>query len=141
MLLLSIHPKHVDSILAGSKRVELRRQQPHIKDGPALIYATAPRMELVATFHVASVICAPLGLLWQLVRETAAVSRREFDQYFSGLANGVAIHIADVSEFQRPIPLTALRTVWPGFHPPQGFRYVEAADFCKINAGDLRRMA
>lgn len=132
MLLLSIHPKHVDSILAGTKRVELRRQQPSVRDGHALIYATSPRMELVATFRVASVKRLPLVLLWQSVRDVAGVSRREFNDYFSGLASGVAIQIADVAKFQRPVPLDELRAAWRGFHPPQGFRYLSVTEMGRL---------
>src|SRR6266700_1632925 len=118
MLLLSIRPKYVDAILSGAKRVELRRRRPQINCGRALIYATAPQMALVASFQVASVIRAPLALLWQSVCSVAGVSRREFNAYFDGLQSGVAIQIADLTTF-RPIPLDDLRAALNGFHPPQ----------------------
>jgi len=141
MLLLSIRPKYVDLILAGTKRVELRRQQPRMKSGEAVIYATSPRMELVASFRISSVIRAPIGMLWQLVRHEAGVSRREFDAYFAGLDAGIAIHITDVSQFHRPLPLHELRAAWKGFHPPQGFRYLNQAEITKLGIGTLRQAA
>jgi predicted transcriptional regulator len=141
MLLLSIRPKYVDTILAGEKRVELRRRSPRVKSGPALIYATAPRMELVAAFRVASVIHVPLSLLWQSVRDIAGVTRDEFDAYFHGLKSGVGIRIADVAAFRTPIPLDDLRTALKGFHPPQGFRYLDWADVAKLGIGGLRQAA
>jgi predicted transcriptional regulator len=128
MLLLSIHPRHVDSILAGGKRVELRRRKPSVEQGPGLIYATSPRMELAATFRIAKVTRAPLILLWQLVRDTACVTRREFDAYFQGLDCGVAIHLADVAAVSTPISLKDMRDHWPGFQPPQGFRYLSESE-------------
>ncbi len=85
-------------------------------------------MALVGSFRVESVVRAPLGLLWESVREIACVSRREFNTYFAGLDSGVAIHVADVAEFREPIPLDDLRAAWPGFHPPQGFRYLAPDD-------------
>jgi len=124
MLLLSIHPKHVDAILSGTKQVELRRRKPHIQSGPALIYATSPRMELAARVHVTSVVRAPLGMLWRSVREVAGVSRREFYDYLAGLDSGVAIWLSDVKPIRSPIPLSKLRTIWQGFQPPQGFCYL-----------------
>src|SRR5579864_4429852 len=100
MLLLSIHPKYVESILAGKKRIELRRRRPRITGGPALIYATSPRMELVARFEIDSIRRAPLSLLWQLSRNVACVTRDEFDAYFHGLQTGIAIHINAVTRFR-----------------------------------------
>ena len=141
MLLLSIHPRYVDAILAGEKRVELRRRAPRINRGAALIYATAPKMELVAAFHITSVIRAPLGLLWQLVHVSAGTTRKEFDSYFCGLETGVAIQINDVVEFEKPISLATLRVKWRGFHPPQGFRYVADADVAKLGLRGIRTAA
>lgn len=141
MLLLSIHPRFVDAILAGEKTVELRRRRPRIDAGPALIYATSPRMELVASFRVAAVVRAPLGKLWQSVRNVAGVTRREFDAYFHGLEFGVSIVVADVAAFREPVALDDLRQVWTDFHPPQGFRYLEWANVAKLGLGGFRHVA
>jgi predicted transcriptional regulator len=139
MLLLSIHPRYVDAILAGDKRFELRRRKPKMEKGPGLIYSTSPRMELAATFQVASVTRAPLILLWQLVRDSACVSRREFDAYFRGLDAGVAIQVADVAPLSSPVPLPTLRAHWPGFQPPQGFCYVNDAEVSRVLAAESGR--
>lgn len=138
MLLLSIHPRYADAILAGMKTVELRRQRPRINSGLALIYASSPRMELVASFRIAGIIAGPLQMLWQLVHDRAGVSRPEFSRYFQGLSTGVAIEISDVQTFVRPVPLSELRERWRGFHPPQGFRYVQLNE---LNALGVRRKA
>jgi predicted transcriptional regulator len=119
-------------ILSGEKQVELRRQRPRINSGPALIYASAPTMAIVASFQIESVKQVPLVLLWQSVRDIAGVSRQEFDDYFEGLETGVAIRIADVTEFRQPILLSELRRSWPGFQPPQSFRYVDQSEADKI---------
>jgi predicted transcriptional regulator len=140
MLFLSIHPRHVDAILAGTKRVELRRRQPRLACGDALIYASAPRMELVATFRITSVIRAPLPLLWQHVHNVAGISKREFDAYFAGLSSGVSIAIADVSQIG-PMPLAYLRAALDGFHPPQGFRYLEPTEIAKLGLRNIAKRA
>lgn len=141
MLLLSIHPRHVDAILAGDKRVELRRRRPRVAHGQALIYATAPRMELVARFQVVSVTQAPLHLLWQHVRDTAGVTRSEFESYFHGLRIGTAIHIGDVTSFKEPVRLSTLRRIWAGFQPPQGFRYVAESEIANLAVDGVRSAA
>lgn len=139
MLLLSIHPKHVDAILAGTKTMELRRRRPRVSSGDALIYATSPRMELVAMFRIGSVICTELDSLWRSVEGQAGISRREFDTYYAGLTQGVAIKIADVVHFPVPIPLATLRREWQGFHPPQGFRYVDASQLDGLHPSPLKK--
>ncbi len=141
MLLLSIRPRFVDAILAGAKRVELRRRKPRAESGHALIYATSPRMELVASFRVASVVHAPLELLWQSYGDLAGITRGEFDAYFAGLQFGVAISIAEITKFSQPVRLEVIRETWNGFHPPQGFRYLDWADVAKLGISELRGAA
>lgn len=141
MLLLSIHPSYVDAILRGEKKVELRRRRPRIECGQALIYATSPRMELAGSFRVGSVVRAPLCMLWQSVRDIAGVSKAEFDSYFDGLDCGVAIHIQSPVRFRDAVPLDSLRAAWPGFQPPQGFRYVEPTVVAKLVTPRSRRTA
>jgi predicted transcriptional regulator len=96
-------------------------------------------MELVASFRVESVIRAPLGLLWQSVRDRAAVSRKQFSSYFAGLDHGAAIHITAVAPLQMSLPLEHLRAIWHGFQPPQSFRYLTDADVARL--GIFRRAA
>lgn len=132
MLLLSIHPRHVDAILSGEKKVELRRRKPSVENGPGLIYSTTPKMELAATFDVEAVTRTSLSLLWPMVRDVACVTRKEFDAYFQGLESGVVIHLANVRSLQAPISLSSLRIHWPGFQPPQGFRYLDEAEVLRV---------
>lgn len=84
---------------------------------------------------------ARLGLLWKLVGDTAGVSRREFNRYFHGLDEGVAIQIDEVRAFPNPVPLEVLRAAWKGFNPPQGFRYVDLADVANLSGHCERRAA
>ncbi len=141
MLLLSIRPRFVNSILAGQKTFELRRRQPRLNVKEALVYATSPRMEFVARFRIAKVTHAPLKTLWQLVGDAACVSRSEFDAYYSGLDFGTAIHISDVIELHRPVTLDQVRAVIQDFHPPQSFRYLSNEDLQKFGLIEVRRAA
>ena len=126
-LLLSIHPQYAKGILAGVKRVELRRRLPRIAAGDVVvIYATVPTTAVVGFFTVERVERLPLGPLWRRVRDVAGVTRAAYRAYFEGLAEGVAIFVGKVERLSRPIPLRELRALWPGFHPPQGFRYLDA---------------
>lgn len=98
-------------------------------------------MELVAQFQITSVDRLPLVLLWQTVRHDAGVTKKEFDDYFAGLDSGVAIHISDVKKFRKSVSLDDLRRAWRGFHPPQGFRYLDAIALAKVVPDAIRRAA
>lgn len=125
-LLLSIHPKFADGILSGIKRVELRRRMPRIgSQDTVIVYETVPTKAVVGFFVVESVERLPLSQLWRKVRNVAGVTRTEFFDYFNGLTEGVAIFVGDVERFSQPLPLAELRVLWPDFHPPQGFRYLD----------------
>jgi predicted transcriptional regulator len=90
-------------------------------------------MELAASVYITSIVRAPLGMLWQSVREVAGVSRREFFDYFTGLDSGVAIWLSEVMPIRNPIPLSKLRTIWRGFQPPQGFCYLNPHEISRLN--------
>ena len=125
-LLLSVHPRFVEAIFAGTKRVELRRRLPRLAEhGRAVVYATSPTMALVGSFNVENVVRMPLGPLWRQVRAVAGITRAEYLDYFDGLTEGVGIFIGDVDRFCLPIGLSTLRSLWCDFDPPQGFRYLD----------------
>lgn len=81
---------------------------------------------------------SPLLMLWKLAEDCAAVSRDEFERYFCGLDQGVGIELRAVTRLCEPFPLAELRRVWPGFHPPQGFRYVTGEEVARLT---LKRLA
>lgn len=138
--MLSIRPRFVDSILAGVKQVELRRRLPHVAANDyVVVYATVPTAAVVGYFTVNRVERLPLGPLWRKVRDISGVTRAEFLEYFAGLTEGAGIFVGDVVPFSRPLPLEELRALWPGFHPPQGFRYLDAERFALLRSVCSRR--
>ena len=130
MLLLSVHPTYVDLIFAGTKRVELRRRKPrvHPRDRVA-IYASSPVMSLIGVIRVAEVRVAAPAILWEDVKEIAGLKRESYCRYFENSSHAVGIMIAGTQRFRSPVPLCDLRKWWPGFHPPQQFRYLRSDDW------------
>ena len=125
-LLLSMRRDSLTGYLPGVKRVELRRRMPRIgAHDSVVIYATAPVMAVVGFFAVDSVQRLPLGPLWRRVQDMAGVTRSEYRNYFDGLTEGVGIFVGNAVRFSQPLPLSELRLLWPRFHPPQGFRYLD----------------
>jgi predicted transcriptional regulator len=95
-------------------------------------------MELTAFASITEITTTALESLWQLARKSACVSRSEFDAYFDGLSVGTSIRLASIEPFNKSIPLQTLRNMWPDFIPPQGFRYLSAAEVGKIGRASTK---
>lgn len=123
-LVLSIQPRYAKKIFSGDKTVELRRVRPRLSQGiTLLIYVSSPVKALNGIGTVARVTSGEPSVLWDEVGDETAISRTEYDVYFSDAEIGFAIHLQEVRRFTEPIPLRTLRELWPEFHPPQCYRY------------------
>lgn len=130
-ILLSIKPRFAEQILTGDKTVELRRVRPTLEpDELVLLYATSPISAIIGWFTVHAVVTQQLDQLWQTHGPQSSVSHDEFRFYFQGLDEGVAILVEKAFSLENPevIDLEKLRQFYPGFHPPQGFRYIQRFD-------------
>lgn len=127
-LWLSLHPHYADLIVAGMKRVELRRARPLRAEGAtALLYSTSPVMSILGECTIESVEEAAPARLWKSVALRAGVNRAQYDEYFKGSDRAVALQLGKVRVWRRPVTLEAIRRVWPSFAPPQSFRYLTEA--------------
>lgn len=120
--LISLHPRHAESILSGRKKAEFRKVPLRRQIETAAIYATAPVSAIVGVMRVHSVDQSPTDELWQKYREVAGISHEEFSDYYAGHASGVALLVGATVRLASPVPLSQLGTL----HPPQSFQYVEA---------------
>ncbi|MBX2999273.1 MAG: ASCH domain-containing protein [Caldilineaceae bacterium] len=124
-IVLSIRPHYVDMIFNRTKTVELRRSRPKrvVQGSLVLVYASSPIRSLVGAFKIAKIVEKPLGELWELVKDTAGVTKEEYLEYFQGLDSGVGIFLDDVWLLDAPINLDDWAEQGISFHPPQSFRY------------------
>jgi predicted transcriptional regulator len=125
-LFLSIKPRFATEIIAGRKTVELRRTRPRgARDGSmVVIYASSPVRAVIGTFEVDRVVSGCPDSLWDEVAERAGLSREEYDAYFDGASEAVAIFVRSTDKAGTPYSLDAIRRECPSFHPPQAFRYI-----------------
>jgi len=124
-LLLSVHPKYADMIIKGTKRVELRRVRPRVKQGDwVLVYASSPLQALIGAFRVEQIVASPPQSLWTIVQSIAGITREEFDEYYAGASISFGIFFSEVFSLSEPIRLCQLKEIWPGFYPPQGYQYL-----------------
>lgn len=123
--LLSIHPRHADAILDGTKRVELRRVPVADDTTHVIVYATAPIQAIVGWFEVAGIDHAAPSRIWDDHRAVCGVTRREFRSYFHGADRAAAIRVGRSRRLDLPVGLHALPNVK---RPPQSFQYLDHDD-------------
>lgn len=125
MLVLSLKPRFAEAILSGNKAVELRRVEPRITvPTRALIYASTPIRSLVGQCVVYEVLRLPLQELWRRFGTDAALSYREYQDYFTGTDTGVALRLSNPTRLSAPIPLSKLQQSVDRFRAPQSFAYL-----------------
>ena len=129
ILFLSLKPKFADAILDGRKTAEIRRLKPDISPGSIVyVYCTTPIKAILGMFRVDTLISESVSALWRVVGKNSVVTRKEFFEYLHGSILGHAILITEISALSRPLPLEELRSLWPGFHPPQSYFYLDGSD-------------
>lgn len=123
--IVSLDGRHVDSILSGKKKVELRRRRLHLSHGDTLwIYRKMPCRILVAKVSVKRLDEGSPTSLWERHKRHCGISRRELYAYFSGVKTGYAIVLGNLEILPKPISLDQLREKEKGFHPPQFGKYL-----------------
>ena len=123
-LLLSLKPRFADAILDGTKTVELRRTRPLIRvPTDALIYASRPTMAIVGRCRVESIDSFTPTALWDAHGQSAGITRREFREYFRGAERAYGLMLSAPLRLES-MHLAEVRRWWPGFVPPQSFRYL-----------------
>jgi predicted transcriptional regulator len=121
--LMSIHPQYAEKILAGQKRIELRRQRPRLHAGDiVVVYVTSPLKQIAGAFSVAGVLSMSVERMWRRFRSVLGVERDAFYGYYADrkVAHGISIERVWASE---PVALPHLRERFDGFVPPQSYMF------------------
>jgi predicted transcriptional regulator len=123
-MLLSVRPRYAESILAGEKRAEIRRQRPGIRPGtPVIIYATKPLGAVIGTAKIDLVCEGTPADLWDRYHQEMGVTQEEFDQYLGGISTAYLLLLSGASRLISPLTLDDLRES-TDFQPPRSYRYV-----------------
>jgi predicted transcriptional regulator len=118
-VIISIHPTHADSILAGKKTIELRRRIPELPSGTRLwIYATRPIGAVVGFVTIQHVSRAHPKTIWKEHRAGIGINYAAFKAYCNGAREAVAILLAAARRVS-PVTIDQLRGIRGSFHPPQ----------------------
>lgn len=125
-ILISLSLRHAENILAGTKRVELRRRNMNIDPGATVwMYVKLPVGSIIGQFRVGAIHAGAPAALWRRFGSVSGLSRAEFFEYFSGVTRGVALVLGDSRRLTQQLSLQALRAIDGQFQPPQFFRRLE----------------
>lgn len=132
-LFLSLRPRFAEMLLDGRKTVELRRVRPNAQSGSVvLLYATSPDRTLVGRAEIAEIEVASLQDIWDHHGGATGLNRAEYDAYFDGVDQAVAISLRRIHRLAQPRPLDDLRRRLIGFRPPQSFRYLDSLQVASL---------
>ena len=121
-IVASVHPRHAQAILDGTKTVELRKRAPRCAEliDRMYIYETAPTSLVVGRVMVVSIQCLSPDALWMYYGHRTCVTEAEFFEYFDGHLEAYGIEVAVPRRYARPWAITDLGLK----RPPQSWCYV-----------------
>lgn len=132
VLLLSLHPRFADAILAGTKTIDLRRRPVRALPGtPVVLYASGSVKAVVGVARLRAAYVVESERAWNDHHHALGLGRIEFEAYL----NGRPAHLLVLDSVQRlsvPIPLQRLQEE-TSFRPPQSFRYLAPSDPARVH--------
>ena len=120
IIIISIHPQHINKILSGEKLYEYRRRIP-LDIKYIVIYATVPIKKVVAIVEVDCVIKDTPIALWNLTYRYSGISYDFFMNYFYGLTEAHAIKFANIYKLGTPVDIAVIDGIRCA---PQAYSYV-----------------
>ena len=125
-LLMSLRPEFAEPILQGRKTVELRRKFSKKYEGATIVfYITRPVQQFMFTATIDQVDHNQKKYLWSDYEQECGISQTMFDQYFSGIDHGYAIHLSNVKTLPNQLALEHAKNVYPQLRPPQSFQRLD----------------
>ncbi len=124
-LFLSIKPKYVEKIFNGEKTIELRKCKPNVKEGDfIIIYSTTPEKSVVGFGKIKNVIDIAPSSLWEKHSHVLGINKDDYDRYFRNCNRSIGIEIMSLCKFDLALSLVKIKAKYPGFTPPQTFKYL-----------------
>ena len=123
-ILLSVRPQYAHAILAGTKRVEIRRKRPDADPGtPVIIYATKPVGAVIGTASIDRICEGTPDHLWQQHHDQMGIVRSEYDDYLCGMSTAYVLLLSGARSLHSPLTLDDMRET-ADFQPPRSYRYI-----------------
>ena len=106
-ILISVKPQYANCLVDGIKTIELRKSFPlDLAVGTKLyIYSSSPGQRVIGDCEIASVEKLTLDKLWARCIVEAMISWEEFQLYYTGKVEGIAITIQKPRRYLSPLKL------------------------------------
>jgi len=128
-VLISIKPKYVDKIISGQKAVEIRTRKVTLQNNARLwIYSTLPKASIQTLAYVKRVDIDDPKSIWKKYWASIGISKKSFYQYVNGSEKISAIVTGRIYKLPLEIRLDKIRSMVPGFHPPQFLKFMRKND-------------
>ena len=126
-LVLSLTPANARRILAGQKRIEIRRKFSTRWIGHRMnLYSSSPEMSLVGEASVSGVVSGSPDEIWNRFGLQIGCTKQEFATYVSGAGEVYAIELEDVCRYKAPIGLAQISYLLrEQLRPPQSYFSIE----------------
>lgn len=135
LLVLTIDHRHAKRILAGSQRIELRRQAPRIGTPcTALLYAKAPLREIIGSVTVDSIDILPIEqapTAYVNYGHKLGIDSEAWDDYLAGSQQIVIPHLTTPQRLETSVTADDLPD---HMRPPQSYRYYQRGEWQRLLA-------
>ena len=134
-VLLSVKPKHAQSLMAGTKTAEVRRRFPDIATGTLIyVYSSSPERAIIGTLRSEAVHRRGPDEVWEQFKGTIDIDERYLDDYLTNAEEAVVVEVSAPKPWNIPIPLAQLRELI-GVEPPQSYRYLTKEQATVLESG------
>ena len=123
ILFISIQPRFSELIRTGVKTVELRKRMPKKNCKIAIIYESAPIMKATFLVKIKRIEAKPKKVVWEKYSKQCAVSKKHFDEYYTGSKESIAIVLGKIIPLEKGLTRKKLMSL--GLIPPQDYRYAQ----------------
>lgn len=124
-LFISIKPEYAYKIISKQKTIELRKNRPNVKEGDyVLIYATVPVKAVLGFGKIKNIIETSPDDMWNENSDKLGIKKEAFDKYYLDTKRAIGIEISSICKFEFGFLLTKIKEFYPGFAPPQTYRYI-----------------
>lgn len=124
IVLISIHPKYVDLISTGKKKIEFRKRNFSHPIKHFVVYSTAPVSKIVGFFDVDTIECDSPQKLWETYSEIGGIEQQDYFDYYANTSNAVGIRIKNYTPLSNAFNISLLNTT-----PPQSYKYLSESEF------------
>lgn len=120
-VLMSIKPKFVEKIFAGSKTFELRKKLFKRTVATIVIYSSFPKKKVVEEIIIDRIISSAPKLLWEFYKNNLGILEKEYFEYYKNSKVAYAIKIKKVIKYKKELELKDFGME----KAPQSYQYID----------------